>query len=215
VTALASLVIAAYNAEATLGEALASALAQDYEPLEVMLVDDGSTDGTAAVAAGFPSVRCIQQPNAGPSAARNRGLREAHGEFVGFLDADDVAPPDKLSRQVGYLLEHTDVGCVLGRQELLAGSEAPPADTGVPLMSLVARRRILIDAGGFDEELRHAEDRDLLVRLRERGVRIEFLPDVVLLRRFHGANLSSAPPAVHPIFGSLKAKLDRSRPEQG
>jgi glycosyltransferase involved in cell wall biosynthesis len=218
---LATIVIPAYNAESTLRATLESALAQDYDQVEIVVVDDGSTDSTGEIPAEFAAVRCVRQENAGPSAARNRGLEEARGMFVAFLDADDLAPPDKLSVQVGFLLEHPDVDCVLGRQEVDVEGGGAPAwigrdrvhgdFAGVPLMSLVARRETLRTLGGFDESLRIAEDRDLLVRMRERGLKIEFLPEVVLMRRFHGHNLSFERGEEHPVFRSLKAKLDRAR----
>ena len=218
---LASVVIAAYNAEASLGQALTSVLAQEYAPLEVIVVDDGSTDSTAEVAAGFPAVRVVQQENAGPAAARNRGVREAAGEFVAFGDADDEVPPTKLDVQVGYLLEHPEIGCVLGRQEVELSEGGAPSwighdpvfgdFAGVPLMSLVTRRVTFEELGGFDTSLLIAEDRDLLVRMRERGVEIAVVPDVVLLRRFHGGNLTFAQPDTHPLLRSLKDKLDRAR----
>lgn len=222
---LASIVVAVYNGERTLGAALESALAQDYRPAEVVVVDDGSTDSTAEVARSFPGVRYLRQANEGPSAARNRGLTAAAGEYVAFLDADDELPSTKLTVQVGYLLEHPEVECVLGRQEAsFEGGGAPEwmardpvfGDfAGVPLMSLVARRSTLLELGGFDPSLRIAEDRDLLVRMRERGVRIEVVPEVVLRRRFHGRNLSFERPEDHPLLRSLKAKLDRSRAAGG
>src|SRR5919199_1313486 len=172
----ATIVIPAYNAEASLAAALRSAFAQDYEPLEVIVVDDGSSDGTPAVAA---------------------------------------LPPNKLSVQIRYLREHPEVGCVLGRHELHGEPPEWFDRDGVPLISLVARRQTLLEVGGFDTSLRVAEDRDLLVRLRERGVGIEFLPDVVLIRRFHGENISLERPQQHPVFQSLKAKLDRERRWRG
>jgi glycosyltransferase involved in cell wall biosynthesis len=220
---LATIVVPVYNAEATLATALESALGQDYRPFEVVVVDDGSTDSTAEVARSFPDIRYVHQENAGPSASRNRGVKEAEGELVAFLDADDELPPSKLSVQVGYLLEHPDVDCVLGRQEVDGEGEGAPEwigrdsvhgdFAGVPLISLVAARATLLELGGFDESLRIAEDRDLLVRMRERGLRIEFLPHVVLRRRFHGRNLSFERPEEHPVFRSLKEKLDRARSE--
>jgi glycosyltransferase involved in cell wall biosynthesis len=218
---LASVVIAAYNAEGSLAQTLTSVLAQDYAPFEVIVVDDGSIDATAEVAAGFPAVRCIRQANAGPSAARNRGVEEAAGEFVAFVDADDELPPTKLSVQVGYLIEHSEAGCVLGRQEVEVSEGGAPSwigrdpvfgdFAGVPLMSLVTRRSTFQELGGFDASLRIAEDRDLLVRMRERGVEIAVVPEVVLLRRFHGANLTFDRPDTHPLLRSLKDKLDRAR----
>jgi alpha-1,6-rhamnosyltransferase len=218
---LVSVIIPAYNAEAGLERTLASVFAQDYSPFEVIVVDDGSTDTTTAVAAGVAGVRCIRQENAGPSAARNRGVDEAGGEFLAFVDADDEVPPNKLSIQAGYLLDHPEAGCVLGRQEVAEdGAGAPDwigrdpifGDLGgVPLMSMVVRRKVFVELGGFDRGLRIAEDRDLLVRMRERGVGIGVVPEVVLRRHFHGRNLTFDRPQNHPLLRSLKGRLDRAR----
>jgi glycosyltransferase involved in cell wall biosynthesis len=218
---LVSVIIPAFNAQDTIERALVSTLAQDYDPFEVIVVDDGSTDETGSVAARVEGVRCLTQDNAGPSAARNRGVEAAAGEFLAFVDADDEVPPTKLSAQVGYLLEHPDIGCVLGRQEVeLEGGGAPEwigrdpvfnDFAGVPLMSLVCRRDTFQELGGFDPALRIAEDRDLLVRMRERQIGIAVVPEVVLRRRFHGANLTFDRPQSHPLMQSLKDKLDRAR----
>src|SRR5687767_7087291 len=98
---LVSAIVPAFNAQAHIGEAVESILAQTYQSVECLVIDDGSTDGTSSVVDGFGShVRLIQQINAGVAAARNRGVREAKGRFVAFLDADDVWLPDKLARQV-------------------------------------------------------------------------------------------------------------------
>ena len=221
---LATIVIAAFNAEAFVGKAIESALGQSYEPLEVVVVDDGSTDSTADVVRSYDRVRYVHQENRGPSAARNRGLEEAEGIFVGFLDADDEALPEKMTLQVGYLVDHPDVGCTLGRQEVSFEGEGAPEwvstdpvygdFAGIPLMSLVARRSTLLELGGFDPTLRIAEDRDLLVRMRERGIVVEVVPEIVLRRLFHGENLSFERTGAHPILRSLKAKLDRNRPPE-
>src|SRR5690606_27199889 len=94
---LISVIIPAYNAEATIVEAVESVLAQTYRPLEVLIIDDGSSDATAALIENkYESVRVIRQSNAGPSAARNHGIREAKGAWVAFLDADDRWLPEKL-----------------------------------------------------------------------------------------------------------------------
>ncbi len=106
---LASVIIPAYNAERFLRQAVESALAQTHSPLEVVIVDDGSTDGTRRladeIAAADARVRVFSQPNAGVGAARNRGLAEARGEFVAPLDADDFWYPKKLERQIAVLQE--------------------------------------------------------------------------------------------------------------
>ncbi len=206
-----------YNGERYLGEALESVFAQDYRPFEVVVVDDGSSDGSADVAGSFAEVLLLRQENAGPAAARNAGLARAKGEFAAFVDADDVIPPEKLTLQISYLLEHPHVSCVLGRQEWID----PPAwlrrDAvygelgGIPPLSMVFRTGVLRELGGFEPSLPTGEDMDLLMRTRERGLEIAVLPDVVLRRRFHGENLSVAPGPPRHRLRSLKAKLDRER----
>jgi glycosyltransferase involved in cell wall biosynthesis len=219
---LVSVIVAVHNGERFLDEALQSLFAQDYTPVEAIVVDDGSTDATADVAARFP-VRYVAQDNQGVSAARNAGLALSAGEFVAFLDHDDRWPPDKLRTQVTHLLQNPDVGCVLGRQEIVfaPGTEAPEwlardpvyGDLdGIPFVSAVIRRTDLERVGGFDPSFTLAEDRDLMVRLRAAGVRIDVIDDVVLHRRFHGENRTyESTGHNHPLLRSLKAKLDRER----
>jgi glycosyltransferase involved in cell wall biosynthesis len=101
---LVSVIVAAYNAEATLAETLRSALAQSYRPVEIILVDDGSTDRTAEIASSFAEVILIRQANAGVAAARNAGIRASRGEWLAPLDADDLWHPAKLERQVAAAL---------------------------------------------------------------------------------------------------------------
>jgi glycosyltransferase involved in cell wall biosynthesis len=215
---LVSVVIPVYNAEAFLAEALDSVFAQEYAPLEVIVVDDGSSDRSGEIARSYTGVRLFEQTNQGASAARNRGIAHATGEYVAFVDADDVVPPTKLTLQVGYLVEHPDVACVLGRQRWM---EEPPGlardavwgdPDGIPLMSMVLRRSVLLEVGEYDEE--QGGDMDFLVRLRAQGFSFVVLPEFVLHRRYHGGNLvagrglSPLPPA------SLKAKLDLERAQR-
>jgi glycosyltransferase involved in cell wall biosynthesis len=218
---LVSIVVPAHNAERFLREALESLFALDYEPFEVIVVDDGSTDGSVAVANTFPGLRVIEQENRGPAAARNAGLAVAGGEFLAIHDADDFVPPSKLTTQVTHLLEHPQVGCVLGRQRWID----PPATLtrdpiygeldGIPLPSAVFRTSVLRELGGYDESYRTHENMDLLFRMRELGYEVAVVPEIVLFRRYHGDNLSFSPmPEKDPRLRSLKAKLDRSRQMQ-
>ena len=217
---LVSVVVAAYNGERFLAEALESVFRQDYHPFEVVFVDDGSTDRTAEIARSFP-VSYLYQENQGLPAARNAGLRVARGELVAFADDDDVLPPSKLGIQARYLSEHPDLGCVLGRQEWLVeeGIEPPQLKPdpifgvpgGIQLVSAMFRRTVLDELDGFDPSYRYAEDRDLFVRMRERGVEIAVLPDIVLHKRLHGSNMTMNQPESHPLLRSLKEKLDRDR----
>lgn len=218
--ALVTIVVAAFDGKRFLREALESVFAQDYGPLEVVFVDDGSTDGTAEIARSFP-LRYVGQENQGLPAARNAGLALARGELVAFADDDDLLPPSKVSVQARYLSEHPEIGCVLGRHEWIVeeGLDAPKLRRdpifgqlgGIQLVSAMFRRTVLQTLGGFDPTYRYAEDRDLFVRMREQGVEIAVVPEVVLYKRLHGSNMTLNQPASHPILRSLKEKLDRER----
>src|SRR5215469_1771144 len=105
-----SIVIPCYNAARWVGAAVESALRQSYANVEVIVVDDGSTDGSAAIITNkYPSVSLICTPNRGPGAARNQGLRAAHGEWIQFLDADDVLHPEKLRLSLDVYMPASDV----------------------------------------------------------------------------------------------------------
>jgi len=214
-----SVIVAAFNGERFLRETLESVYAQDFGAFEVVFVDDGSEDRTCEIARSFP-VRYVHQANQGLPAARNAGLALARGDLLAFLDDDDVLPPRKLSVQVGYLDEHPATGCVLGRHEWIFEGVEPPALTrdpifgelgGIQLVTAMIRRRVLEEVGGFDPTYRYAEDRDLFIRMREHGVEIVVLPDVVLRKRLHGANMTLDPPTTHPMLRSLREKLERER----
>ncbi len=230
---LVSVVIPVYNGERFLAAAIESALEQTYRPLEVIVVDDGSTDRSATVARSFAGVEVIDQEHAGPGAARNRGIAAASGEFLAFLDADDLMPPDKLELQVGYLREHPEVGCVLGHQELLLepGIERPvwaevaPALArarpdiaqrgGVPLISMVVRASLFEQIGGFDTSYVHGEDADCLLRAGQLAG-VVTLDSVVLRRRVHSGNLSHDVEALRRgTFRVLRDHMRRLRAAEG
>jgi glycosyltransferase involved in cell wall biosynthesis len=106
---LVSIVVPVYNGERYLREALDSAFAQGYEQCEVVVVDDGSEDGTAQIIRSYDQVQHVRQTNAGQARAKNVGVEAAGGEYITFLDADDVLPPGRVSTQVDYLLQHPSV----------------------------------------------------------------------------------------------------------
>jgi glycosyltransferase involved in cell wall biosynthesis len=214
---LVSVVMPVYNTERFLREALDSVLAQDYEPYEVVVVDDGSTDSSRAIIAAHSGLRGVRQPNQGPSAARNAGIAHARGEIIAVADSDDVALPHRLSVQVGYLLEHPEVTASLGRQEWIT----PPPDAtpdrvwgdldGVPLSTLVIWKQAVVEVGGYDPAIRGPEDFDLLVRLRAGGHQVAVVPEIVVHRRYHGQNLVAGR-GQNPLPAAvIKAKLDRER----
>jgi glycosyltransferase involved in cell wall biosynthesis len=214
---LVSVIVAAFQAEAFLEDAITSILAQDYAPFEVVVCDDGSTDRTPEILAAHSELHTIHQPNSGPAAARNAAVAASSGELLAIFDADDLWPSTRLAAQADYLVQHPEVGCVLGRQEWI---NPPPWLTrdavygeldGIPILSAMLRRSAFDAIGGFDESFTHSEDMDLLFRLREQGIPIEVLPDVVLFRRFHGANLTGSAPSTSPLLRSLRQKLERER----
>jgi glycosyltransferase involved in cell wall biosynthesis len=209
---LVSVVIPVFNGERFLAAAIESVLGQTYRPVEVIVVDDGSTDAGAAVARAFEGVRVIEQAQAGPGAARNRGVAAANGELLAFLDADDLMPADKLELQAEHLRTHPEVGCVLGRQELVleAGIEKPPwAERGeAPLMSMMVPHALFDRVGDFDTRYAHGEDADWLLRAREH-VSVATLDSVVLHRRIHGDNLSNDMDALR--LGTFRVLRDHMR----
>jgi glycosyltransferase involved in cell wall biosynthesis len=216
---LVTVVVASFNGERFLRETLESLFAQDFDSYEVVFVDDGSEDRTAEIACSFP-LRYVRQENQGLPAARNAGLAVAQGELIAFLDDDDLMTPDKLRLQARHLLEHPETGCVLGRCKWIVEGIDPPElkrDTiygepgGIQFVTAMIRRGILEELGGFDPSYRYAEDRDLFVRMREHGVKIEVLPEVILHKRLHGSNMMLNQPQSHPLLRSLKEKLDRER----
>ena len=178
-----SVVIPAYNAVATLEAAIASVRHQAYSPIEILLVDDGSTDASPEVIRrlAVADLRAFRQPNRGVSAARNTGIREARGELIAFLDADDEWLPGKLARQVEFLSLRPEVGLVY---TLIEQVDADGRITGVrpwkpgrddyahlyhsnriATSSVLVRRELLLRAGLFDESIRVTQDYDLWLRI--------------------------------------------------
>jgi glycosyltransferase involved in cell wall biosynthesis len=221
---MVSVVIPVFNAGHRLREAIASVDRQAYEPIEVIVVDDGSTDDTPALIDQLGTrVRALRQSNAGPAAARNRGLSIARGELYAFLDADDLWPEEKLRLQVDRLVHDPHVDVVLGRVSYVPEAGLPNRDlpwedpeertvTHVHLGSGVYRRSTFERVGLFDETLRFSEDQDWFLRAREQALRICILDEVTLFYRIHEDNMTRA--KTHQemaILRVLKMSLDRRR----
>jgi glycosyltransferase involved in cell wall biosynthesis len=228
-----SVVIPAYNSADYLADAIESSVGQDYDgPIEVIVVDDGSTDDTAEVAESYPAVRLFRQDNQGPAAARNVAIEAAAGEVIAVLDSDDKMLPGRLRRQVDYLLEHPEVGVVLGLHELQIdpGVAVPRwilAQAGVRFdddeedrglmgqyvtATLAAWRRTFDEVGTYDPAFRYGEDIDLLIRIADAGKGIGTIDEPLITRRLHGKNLILDEYGVrHGTFQALKARIDRGR----
>ena len=195
-----SVVIPTYNRADFVCEAIASVLRQDYPDMELIVVDDGSCDGTAAVVSGFgPAVRYLWQENRGVSAARNRGVAASTGGLIAFLDSDDLWLPSKVSAQVAYFEAHADTqACHTDEIWIRCGVRVNERHVhrkhgGWQFLaslrrclispSAVMMRRTLWDRlGGFDETLPACEDYDLWLRLTA-VVPVGFLPERLVVKR--------------------------------
>jgi glycosyltransferase involved in cell wall biosynthesis len=223
---LISGIVPVFNGEQYLAEALDSILTQTYRPLEIIVADDGSTDGTAAVVARYGNrVRYLFQPNAGTAAACNLGIKAAQGDFIGFLAADDLWHPEKLARQLARFQVRSDLDlCVTHVQnfwipelrkeaELFRNHRISQPLPGYVPQTLLARRAVFETVGYFNVRLRHADSTDWFLRAAEYGAVTELLPDVLVYRRIHQSNLSRrlAPSSRSEYLQLLKQTLDRRR----
>lgn len=206
-----SLVIPVYNAVSFINQAIESVLAQTHQPLEILVIDDGSTDQTVRLLEQYePSIRLFKQSkNSGVSAARNVGIRAARGKFIAFLDADDVfIEKEKLAGQLGVINEKDCDMVISGWQttdenlnkisERAVWLEVPHLNLFnfirtlpvLPSAMLVSRAKLL-EINGFDESLTNAEDVDLVFRLLLAGCRTEWLPEITVAYRRHSANATN------------------------
>jgi glycosyltransferase involved in cell wall biosynthesis len=205
---LVTTIIPAYNAEAFVGRAIDSALNQ-HHPQQIVVIDDGSTDDTARLVAAYgDAVELIRQPNGGVSSARNRGIDVARGDFIAFLDADDVWYPEKLTKQLALFAADPALGTVscderhvsvtgevlkpsfLAKHRFARSLPTQPARLAKPMACLVTdsffptsgvltRRTVLDRAGRFDTKLSIVEDRDLWLRLAFEAP-VGLVPEVLL-----------------------------------
>ncbi len=220
---LVSVVIPAFNAGQFLAEALASIRRQHFSRLEILVVDDGSKDNTSEIASKSDSeLRYFFQKNAGPAAARNRGIREARGEMLAFLDADDLWPESSLELRLRSLASDPGLSGVIGKVQ---GFCCNPQDgkTDQPWFSepwslpmlvggTLYHRRVFELIGFFNESLPQGEDLDWYLRLRESGLAVRYLEEVTLYYRLHQAGLTRDKAAVQQgLARALKLSLERRR----
>jgi glycosyltransferase involved in cell wall biosynthesis len=225
-----SVVIPCFNAERFLGEAIESVLAQHSPRPQLIVIDDGCTDGSVAVARGFGAhVELHSQPNAGIAAARNAGVRRALGRDLAFLDADDLWCADSLQARYDALQRVAQAEGVFGalQQFLCPRMDAAAAarieydarpQVGRFAGTLLIRRAAFLRAGLFDERLKVGEMLDWVSRAALAGVGITTTQTVVMRRRIHGSNtvLQQAPAARRADYlRALKSALDRRRAAEG
>jgi glycosyltransferase involved in cell wall biosynthesis len=222
---LISVMVGVYNAERYLAEAIDSVFAQSYRPLELIVVDDGSDDGSAEVARRYgATLTYAWQENAGNGSARNHAVRLASGELFAFLDADDRFVADKLARQFAALQADPTLDMVFGHvrefvsPELTDAQRAtvrPPAPQPLPWPApnlMLIRRESFARVGPFSESVRVGVTVDWYARAAEAGLRSAMLPEVVLERRLHLTNNGLRErDSRQQYLHVLKAALDRRR----
>jgi glycosyltransferase involved in cell wall biosynthesis len=214
---LVSVIIPAHNAEPFLAATVDSALAQTYSPIEIVVVNDGSTDATAEVARSFGDrIRYVEQANAGPAAARNAALRVARGEIVALLDADDLWKPERLARCAEILEQRPEIGMVTTDANLIEHGVptdkrsygdrrrfpfptneddqiAEIARRNFLFVGVVFRRALVTRCGDFDERIWGAEDYDLWTRFLISGTRAAFINEPLGWYRLRDGSVSSGP----------------------
>jgi glycosyltransferase involved in cell wall biosynthesis len=196
-----SVIVPAYNAGKYLREAIESILAQQYRPLEVIVIDDGSSDDSASIAESFgPPVRCYQQANCGPAVARNEGLAQSRGDFITFLDADDLYCSGALDAHMRRFNAECGLEIVIGRQQYIrpvsavadveAFERVDQDQLTLSLATSLIRREVFGQVGWFDPSMRYCDDWDWFLRARELGIRMRLHRDTVLTQRLHGENMT-------------------------
>jgi glycosyltransferase involved in cell wall biosynthesis len=221
---LISVIIPVYNGERYLAEAIESVLAQGYTLLEVILIDDGSADQSAAVARQYKEVQYFYQPNSGLSAALNHGISQATGRFFAFLDADDLWVENKISLQMAAFDKDHDLEAVFGQHIRFYTRESGASDMGtkkvfddkiLPALfkgAMLIKRESFFRVGLFDTALTLGDFVDWYKRASEVHLKTLILPDVVLKRRIHDDNQSLRDKhAVKDYVHIMKAALDRQR----
>lgn len=242
---LVSVVIPAYNAEKYLWETLESVFSQTYRPIEVIVVDDGSVDATVSVVERYrqigpgahsSSLVCVRQKNAGPSAARNRGIAASKGAYITFLDSDDLWPAGKLQSQVALMEEHKDAFLAFGDvqrfteakegrgsmflnkglgREFFGGScyvdmafEKLLEVNFIPTGTVMLRAGFEKKAGMFDESFRMVEDLEFWYRIALH-YRVAYSTEVWEFKRDHSSNVSNDSEAMQASYIRVLEKLER------
>ncbi len=218
-----SVIITAYNSDRFVGQAIESVLSQTHPIHELIVVDDGSTDGTEEIVRSYSSVVYVQKSNGGTSSANNLGLKKANGNYLAFLDSDDLWPPDKLALQLEFLLKHPEVDGVFGNHQRFYNApkedwtDEQVADSQRILparfkAAMLIRKESFFKVGLFDEAIRMGDFLDWYRRAMDMGLSFGMLDKVLLHRRIHNANTSLIHRSeIGDYVRLLKASMDRRR----
>lgn len=219
---LVSCIVPVHNGAEFLADALGSIVEQDYPAIEVIVIDDGSVDDSVEVAQSFEQVRLFQHANCGNAAARNRGIDVAQGEYLAFLDQDDLWARDKISCQVEAMQANPELLYCYGMTEFFLQQQPSPAWFQDKLLEgshagfgpgvLLAHRLAFERLGRFDENLNTTSDVEWFVQATEQAAPCKMLPQVMLRKRVHDAAQSSKTRMYHPeLLKVLRRSIARRR----
>jgi glycosyltransferase involved in cell wall biosynthesis len=224
-SSLVSIIVPVHNGEKFLSEALDSLLRQDYDEYEIIVVDDGSTDSTSAIARSYGStIRFFQLPESkGPGYARNYAIRESKGAFLGFIDSDDMWTHNKLTAQLNYLKLNPWADFVISRMtpQLEGNQEWPFSlnsdhylndNVALLLSATLIKKQSFLKVGWFDSQLATAEDVDWFTRASDIKLRRGVVDEVLLIKRIHSANVSLYSGNTNrDLFKALRRSVSRKK----
>lgn len=195
---LVSVVLPVYNGERFIADAVKSVLMQEYEPVELIVVNDGSTDQTAKILKEFgDKLTCITQKNSGPSSARNRGIKASNGEYVAFIDADDIWMPGSVTFHMGQFTKYKNLEISVGLTseldfklptEIDVAKAKEEAFLHLVMGASIMKKSVFKDVGLFDEELILRQDTDWFLRARELERKMAIGKELILIYRKHQNN---------------------------
>lgn len=222
-----SVILIVKNGADHIAEALGSITESAIRPLEILVVDGGSTDDTVVIAEEFEGVRILRQASEGIANAYNEGIASAEGDLVAFISHDDRWLPGKLDRQVAYMVDNPDLLLsVTHIQHYLEEGETPPPGfrmdllekpvPGLLMETLMARPVLFQEVGGFDPDFTVGEDTDWYARVKDAGIEIGILPETLTMKRVHSSNSSLTTPKISRILlQAMRRSIHRKREAEG
>jgi glycosyltransferase involved in cell wall biosynthesis len=211
-------IVPVHNGERYLTETLRSILAQTHRPLELIVVDNASTDASGAIARSFgDAITVIRQEDRGPTTGRNLGITAARGDYLAFCDADDLFEPQKLARQVAHFAGRPDLDISLctaesfwepGLEDERARYEASGRTRAThALGTMLARRSVFERIGLLDPELVHGDHIEWFMRVVDAQLAVGILPEVLMRRRMHTESWSHRMSNLDPYFDLLRKRM--------
>ncbi|MGH7886104.1 MAG: glycosyltransferase family 2 protein [Thermodesulfobacteriota bacterium] len=224
---LITVIIPVYNCEKYLSDAIESVMEQSYLQTEIIVVDDGSTDNSAKIAKSYSDdIKYIYQVNSGPAAARNKGIINSNGEFIAFLDADDLWPSNKLELQISSFMNNENLEIVMGRIQYVELPDAVKrnmrmldSNNSFKYINLGAglfKKSVFKKIGYLDREFIYWEDLDWFLRAYEKKTSLIFLDQITMIYRIHSQNMSNNNnEVIHFFYKAIRNSLHRRKNSNG